>query len=415
LLYKTIFISQLPSGLLSWRYVLPCKDKRLSLHRSFWWSNATRQLGILGIVIDLIKYVKWPFWSAWWRSYKVVRRFGNEVAIANNIPMAKQFWVTLKLSLNWCINPLDVYRFGLYKAPQKALDYVYDQETQAFHSWQSGRKKKTSESLRLIQDKLLLDAKLTALGIPMPTIYKNLPFSANKTFEQSLDGLGPVFCKTRSGNQGLGAFAAWRTPDGWAGRSFEGHDLSDTQAIEKAWQSLLGRDEALIQTLLINHAQLAALTDMQEVITVRYISIYKNTSLSCLSATLEVPADQHGESKRIAYVILPIEPLTGALLAWPASNYLTKENKVRSEAVFERVPAQTVVPHWQRLVELSHLAHQQLQDIATIAWDWVITPQGPVLLEGNAGWGTATPQMLMGGFLTHLRLDEKESKDKFTY
>ncbi len=29
----------------------------------------------------------------------------------------------------------------------------------------------------------------------------------------------------------------------------------------------------------------------------------------------------------------------------------------------------------------------------------MITPQGPRLLEGNSGWGTATPQMLIGGLL----------------
>jgi hypothetical protein len=38
-------------------------------------------------------------------------------------------------------------------------------------------------------------------------------------------------------------------------------------------------------------------------------------------------------------------------------------------------------------------------DVWAIAWDWVITPSGPVLLEGNSGWGTATPQMIQGGFL----------------
>lgn len=402
MLYKTIFISQLPSGLLSWRYVLPCKDKRLSLHRSFWWSNAKRQLGALGIVLDLMKYVRWLLWSAWWRSYKVVSRFGKEVAITNNISVLKQFWVTLRLSLNWCINPLDVYRFGLYKKPGKSLDYVYDQETQAFHSWQSGRRTNTNQSLKLIQDKLLLGYKLTALGIPMPTVLHNIPSQSKKTFDYFLEGVDSVFCKTRSGNQGLGAFAAWRTSVGWSGRSFEGQDLEGTQAVEIAWKSLLGRDEALIQTLLTNHHQLAVLTDLNEVITIRYISMHKNGCFSCLSSTLEVPIDIEAKNNRITYGVLPIEPIAGNILPWPTLDFFSQENKTRQDKLFERVPDQSVIPHWQRLVELSHLAHQQLPDLATIAWDWVITPQGAVLLEGNAGWGTATPQILMGGFLSQI-------------
>ncbi len=37
--------------------------------------------------------------------------------------------------------------------------------------------------------------------------------------------------------------------------------------------------------------------------------------------------------------------------------------------------------------------------------DWVITPDGPRLLEGNTGWAMAIPQMLLGGFLHRASLN----------
>ena len=66
------------------------------------------------------------------------------------------------------------------------------------------------------------------------------------------------------------------------------------------------------------------------------------------------------------------------------------------------MPENTTIPYWQDLINYTHLAHQQFPDLATLAWDWVITPTGPVLLESNTGWGTTTPQLLMGGFLADL-------------
>jgi len=38
-------------------------------------------------------------------------------------------------------------------------------------------------------------------------------------------------------------------------------------------------------------------------------------------------------------------------------------------------------------------AHQQCSDFRTIGWDVAISPDGVVLVEGNAGWGTRIHQM----------------------
>jgi len=35
--------------------------------------------------------------------------------------------------------------------------------------------------------------------------------------------------------------------------------------------------------------------------------------------------------------------------------------------------------------------------IDAIAWDWGVTRAGALLLEGNAGWAVATPQLPEGG------------------
>jgi hypothetical protein len=139
-----------------------------------------------------------------------------------------------------------------------------------------------------------------------------------------------------------------------------------------------------------------------EVITVRYISQVQTGIIHVLSATIEVPAERNVTTQLIQYIILPIDPDTGIIQNLP-------EHRVQSEQIvrlYNHVkasgPQHSPLPYWQNLVKHTHAGHQQFLDIATLAWDWVITPIGPVLLEGNSGWGTATPQLLRGGFLANL-------------
>jgi len=44
------------------------------------------------------------------------------------------------------------------------------------------------------------------------------------------------------------------------------------------------------------------------------------------------------------------------------------------------------LPHWQDSLKLSINAHKALQGYVLIGWDIVITNNGSMLLEGNAGW-----------------------------
>lgn len=398
-LYRLIFLNPCPSGLVSWRYLLPISDRRMRLHRTFWWTMSTRLFGILGLIIQLWLYLRWMLWSGWRNSWRTVRRLGPEIAAKEQIPVSAQLCITLKLSLGWCITPFDVYRFGLYRQPEKALDYVYDRETHAYHVWRNQNQVETTDSLELLQDKLALEKRLRELGVPVVISVQSIAQDCSLPLVQLIGQLDRVFCKTRSGNQGLGAFAAWRNDAGLTGRTFQGQNLSDSAAVEKTWRALLQRDEGLIQPLLSNHPLLAAMVEGDEAITVRYISQFENLSLTCLSATLEVPTGLHRQTLRMTYAILPIDAASGTLHLWPADSRLFEESRNRQQAVIERGPADRLLPHWRDLVDFTHRAHRQFPDLAAIAWDWVITPEGPVLLEGNSGWGAATPQMLKGGFL----------------
>lgn len=55
------------------------------------------------------------------------------------------------------------------------------------------------------------------------------------------------------------------------------------------------------------------------------------------------------------------------------------------------------LPYWDETKELVKNAHKQFYELESIGWDVVITPDGPILLEGNDDWEISGPQDTAGG------------------
>jgi hypothetical protein len=400
LLKRELLQRRLPHGLLGWRYLWPGRDARIRAHRSCWWASGARWPRPLWMMLEGWHWLRWVGYSAWLASWRMDRAQRRNNALENWPPGSG--WRVLRLALAWCIPPRDSVRFGLHRRPEAALDYVFDQELGGWHRLCSLPLGLSRASLALLQDKPRLSEALGAAGIPMAPI---LAVVARETPERPLSSFlrdaTPVFCKMRSGNQGRGAFAAWRVGDGWAGRTFIGQPLENSQAVEQAWQALLQLDDALIQPRLDNHPALAGLGLAGEAITVRYISEWRVNGLACLSAVLEVPTHRAERSGETGYTILPVEAGTGRLLPWPDPDKLPAEARERAERLYRMAldRSLTRLPCWDELARRTLRAHAVFPDISDIAWDWVITPTGPVLLEGNGGWGAAMPQLIGGGVL----------------
>ena len=70
----------------------------------------------------------------------------------------------------------------------------------------------------------------------------------------------------------------------------------------------------------------------------------------------------------------------------------------RYDALYAHIGNRTI-PYWKEIRKSAIDAHHCFPDVYAIAWDYVITPDGPYMLEGNTGWGAATTQMLQSGLL----------------
>ncbi|GAB6039789.1 sugar-transfer associated ATP-grasp domain-containing protein [Endothiovibrio diazotrophicus] len=407
---RALLRTPLPHGVVSWRYLWPGADERVRLHRRLWWEARPHWPRAVWLAVELWLWLRWVGFSGWRAVWRVWRARSGETEARGGLSRARQLARLVALSLGHGIPPGEVYRYRLLLDPARAWDYVFVPEVAAYHRWRNRGLGGGREAVALLADKPRLDEVLAALGVPTVPTLACVPRGGDAAFSSWLAKGGRLFCKTRSGNRGIGAFTVWRQGEELRGRGFDGQPLSDPAAVELAWRALRGQDDALVQPCLENHPALAPLAVGGDAITLRYISHRLGERVKCLCATLELPAGWDPRRGRPRYLILPVAPDGGGILPLPGGFPLDRAGEERYTAVMEQLAPETPVPHWPELVEACHRAHGRFPQLWAIAWDWVVTPQGPRLLEGNSGWEVATPQMLRGGFL-HAEADPHAQPD----
>lgn len=153
------------------------------------------------------------------------------------------------------------------------------------------------------------------------------------------------------------------------------------------------KEDFLIQPFLENHPGLASLIRGNDAITVRLITEYPPEDVPrCYCGLLEIPND-----RTTGHIILPID-LNSGRVAFSLLHRLPENARRDANAMANRMD-QYAIPFWEQLKQNAFTAHACFPDVYAIAWDFIITRDGPRMLEGNAGWGTLMPQIFHGGLL----------------
>jgi len=391
------FRRTLPHGIVSRHYLLPHPHPKASIHRHLWLMGRHPRIPLpLFLFLELLIWLRWVLFACWRVSWRAVMLRGKAVAEQDGIGRATQLGYLLYFGLYHCIPPGEVYAFGLYRPGSRRdfWDYIFLPEVQAFHRWRGAGAGETPESLAMLQDKFLLAEFLEARGIPMASILGVVSRSETFDPEPYLRTRSRIFCKPRHGSAGRDAFVLEGRGKEIEVFAVESGVKAQPAGLECLKKAMAG-DDFLIQPFLENHPDFAGLCPGEDVITLRVITeIHPVRGKECYCATLEIPNLSDGVLK--GHIIMPIEPPSGRITAFPG--HLPSEARERHDAVHDRI-GNRAVPFWDAIRESALLAHQCFPDVRAIAWDYAVTPDGPVMLEGNTGWGATTPQMLHGGLL----------------
>lgn len=396
----------LPHGIVSWRYLLPHPSPKVRIHRRFWLLGRPPRIPLaLFFLIEFVLWLRWVTFAGWRRSWRAVQHWGAVIGEREGICLAAQLRQVFSLSLTHCLPPAEIYAFGLYRRTQDQdlWSYVFTHELPAFHRWRGARLGESPESLALLQDKFRLTNLLGQRGVPMTPILGLA--SRGERFDPDiyLQTCPRLFCKPRHGSGGRDAFV------------IEGRDNEKGAAIFAVKSGMIAapstmahlqkamiRDDFLVQPFLENHPVLADLCPIKDAVTLRIITeIHSLDGIKCCCATLEIP--NATDAAGYYHTLLPLELSSGRVLRFP-DRRLPAPAQARYDALHANMSPYPI-PFWDQIIESAIAAHRCFPDVYAIAWDYVITPDGPYMLEGNTGWGTKIPQMIYGGLLKNEQED----------
>ncbi|MEL6758322.1 MAG: sugar-transfer associated ATP-grasp domain-containing protein, partial [Pseudomonadota bacterium] len=327
---------------------------------------------------------------------------GTVVSEQEGISVEQQRKLVLRLSRELCIHPFSIYQFRLYRDPHIALDYIYPHETMALHRDMNREAKR--QDLRAMQDKIEFRNRSLRVGLPVVETIQH--FSREDTL--SVEDLTPVdeagvFLKTRTGHNGNGAFSLQFVKGRLLGHMLQnGVRLQTADEVNAALAALLREDDVILQPLLKSHPSLALLGTPYQSVMLRTITRKYLDEFRVCSAFLRTPLPRRHARVAAASglnpeVLAKVDLESGKIFA-PTYSSLSL---VPSLAEFERLAfnalKSTTIPYWHEISGYSCKAHEEYSSLWAVAWDWLITPEQPMLLEGNVYWGVQKSQELFGG------------------
>lgn len=241
--------------------------------------------------------------------------------------------------------------------------------------------------MRDVQDKARFSEICSAHGLPcVPSL---AVFRSGKQVAPELPFVPTdmeFWAKSLAGSGAQGA-ALWRR---------EGEFYSNDTGMRLSAQALasyLSRTDSIVQPWLTNHPRLAEVTN-GALASVRILTgIDAASRAAVVTAMIYLPSRDRTTS--IASIACAIDLVSGTLtraVDLQAGSIDIEHHPDTGERIVGRV-----LPFWSESLALAVRAHESaFARFAFLGWDLALTPNGPVLLEANAGWGALHLQMLNG-------------------
>ena len=387
-----------PLAVIHWRYLLLKPPAPIRLHRKLWWRTRYKLPRMFWLPMEILRWPLWYFWLGPRQLRKAMQHYGGMVEQQFGVSVAEQGERMGALALHYGICPFEAYAWQLFRPQRMALDYIFAGETQALHVLMNGNSNAMHSQQKLLGDKIALAELLSPIGIPMVETAM-VSWGDWRDLLSALQRYPELFCKLRSGNQGESAFAVWHEDNGLAGLAHDGKKLQHEHDVHQAWQTLASKGELLIQPKLQNHPSLALASPSGAAITVRLITRVVDGRFELLCSYLEVPAEPERLDDTRSYWAYPINADSGFIEPMPGEQFFNPKCSAGYRQAIATIDSDNSLPFWPEIISHSSQAHAlATPDCWAIAWDWVISADGPILLEGNSGWGLEIPQMQMGGF-----------------
>lgn len=329
--------------------------------------------------------VYWYGFCLWKNAFRAVFVISNERLQRYANTRRKLFFELMKYGLFYALSPRQYFRFKLHNVEQKKLiyHYVYDHQASIFHRYINRYFSNFQKQAALLADKYLFEQHLKKLSIP--TI-------ASKKFATSdlKHDMSPFFqtkiWKPKHGSQSRDVFLS--NFDASSKQHIieiiSGKRIDDPQQVSIYLNMILNRyDELLMQDLVEDHQAIKAISQHPASTTMRIITARMafDADPILLYLQLEMPAQKRriGRTLKQFYHIVPLDlqTLDPDVLFMETQEDLKEKNIIMSDHMKNII---------SNAIDYCLTAHQSLNGLRSIAFDVILSPAGPVILEANVSW-----------------------------
>ncbi len=281
------------------------------------------------------------------------------------------------------VPPVEYALYGFDDPATRAAsgDYLYWTDTPALQRLNRLRGADNAD----VQDKARFAALCRTAGLPHAAVLAETR-GGRQVYGTPLHELrGPeLWTKPTFGSQGKGS----------AGWSFDGQDTfrsgNDVLSVEGWCNRLLGSD-CIVQDRLTNHPGLRPVTNDAAAVLRLTTVADRAGNVTLLGAGAGLPFGAQVDISGAVACTLSLE--AGEIVKALGRHHEPIAVHPDTGQVFVGF----AMPLWQDCVSLVKRAHREaFRSFATLGWDVVITPGGPLLLETNSGWNPLALQYHFG-------------------
>lgn len=171
---------------------------------------------------------------------------------------------------------------------------------------------------------------------------------------------------------------------GTQGTGFRFVDSNNRDAAELQ-SALLAEKLDIVEEPIVQHEVLQRIYP-RSVNTLRAITVYTDGRVDIVATVLKLGTSRAVDNLSLGGIAAPVNTETGVVNG-PA---LTKDPWAEPYYQHPVTGAQisgVPLPHWDQVLELCDRAARVVPTVRTVGWDIAITPEDPILVEGNDNWG----------------------------
>lgn len=334
------------------------------------------------LVKSLIQGLLWYGVYLWIYSYKIVTRQGAKVKKQHGIALIRQWTDLILLNLAFHLPLYTYYRHHLYlkKNRHKIHGQLYVSSLPHVHDYSNRNYDGLNPAIQLMADKPKFAQTLETNGFAgIKTLAVITAPSQIPSFFQKQD----VFCKPVTGSQSRGAFQLTHHSEtsSYTALPINGSPISDPVELNNFLSQSVAVSETLVQEMLVDHPDIAALSKSKEITTLRLVTgRFNSDEVRVIYVQIEIPRSE----KIIGRQFYNIYPLDTSDL--DVSSHWRKTHQANLKYDTGLVLSSTIKKMLARACDLCAGCHKKLFPIRSVGFDVALSPQGPVIIEANYNW-----------------------------